>query len=75
MQNCILRHRERISNWGFFTCMMPNFLFICNHNINDRERVNKKLLDTSVLLKNENINLINLITNYDERIYSRNVQR
>ena len=30
---------------------------ICNSNINDTERVNKRLIETSVLLKGEDINL------------------
>ena len=48
---------------------------LCNSNINDTERVNKRLLETSVLLKNENINLCQLNNNFDERIYSRNVPK
>ena len=42
--------------------MMPHTpLLICNNNINDTERVNKRLLETSVFLKMKILILINLI--------------
>ena len=75
MQNCFQdTMRESTQLGDFYPGMMPHTpALLCNNNINDTERVNKRLLETSVLLKNENINLNQLNNNYDERIYSRNV--
>tara|TARA_B100000795_G_scaffold264927_1_gene246064 strand:+ start:1304 stop:2449 length:1146 start_codon:yes stop_codon:yes gene_type:complete len=70
MQNCIQDTIRRTTNLEDFYPNMINepALLICN---TEKERINKNLLDTSILLKNENINIDN--TSYDDKIYSRNV--
>jgi hypothetical protein len=77
MQNCFQDTMRDSTQLGdFFPGMMPHTpAVLCNNNINDTERVNKRLLETSVLLKDENININQLNNNYDERIYSRNVPK
>ena len=79
MQNCFqdtLRESTQIGD--FYPGMMEHTpALICNSNINDRERVNKRLIETSVLLKGEDINLdtqsefSKINNNFDERLYSK----
>ena len=83
MQNCFqdtLRESTQIGD--FYPGMMEHTpALICNSNINDRERVNKRLIETSVLLKGEDINLdtksefCKINNSFDERLYSRNVPK
>lgn len=72
MQNCIQDTLREATNIGdFYPGMKDEPPLICN--INNVERVNKRLLETSVLLKGENIELPDINSNYNNRIYSRNV--
>jgi hypothetical protein len=48
-------------------------LYICNHNDNSREKVNKDLLKKSELLKDVNIDICDFTNNVNTNIYSRNV--
>ena len=81
MQNCFqdtLRESTQIGD--FYPGMIEHTpALLCNANINDRERINKNLIETSVLLKGEDINLdtksefCKINNSFDERLYSRNV--
>ena len=75
MQNCFQNTVREATNIADFYPGMSDHepLLICNKNINDRERVNKRLLETSVLLKGENLDLSSINNSFDDRLYSRNV--
>jgi hypothetical protein len=70
MQNCFQNTiRESTKLGDFYPEINDKPLhYFCN---TERERINKNLLDTSILLKNENINIDN--TSFDDKLYSRNV--
>ncbi len=76
MQNCIPDNMREKTNLEDQYQEMRNIppLLICNSNNNDRERVNKRLLKNSELLKDAgDIDMCDINANFDARIYSRNV--
>lgn len=75
MQKCIPDSMREKTNLEDQYQEMRNIppLLICNHD-NDRERVNKSLIDNSVLLKDAgDFDLCDINANFGNRIYARNV--